>query len=72
MKQNIISWLIAPMAFSLCVNITLAQGNMSKIDMGSIKTSINDSILEAQIIPIWNDSSKNEEYRKNDRTGFSY
>lgn len=71
MKQNIISWLIAPMAFSLCVNITLAQGNMSKIDMGSIKT-INDSILEAQIIPIWNDSSKNEEYRKNNGTGFSY
>lgn len=72
MKQNIISWLIAPIALLLCVNITLAQGNMSKIDIGSIKTTINDSILETQIIPIWNDSSKNEDYRKNNGTGFSY
>lgn len=72
MKQNSISWLIAPMALLLCVNITLAQGNMSKIDMGSIRKTINDSILEARIIPIWNDSSKNEDYRKNDGTGFSY
>jgi hypothetical protein len=72
MKQNRISWLIAPMAFLLCVNMVLAQGNMSKINKGSIKTTIDDSILEAQIIPKWNDSSKNYEYRKNDGTGFSY
>ncbi len=72
MKQNSISWLIAPMAFLLCVNMVLAQGIMSEIDKSSIKTTIDDSILEAQIIPLWNDSSKNEEYRKNGGTGFSY
>jgi hypothetical protein len=72
MKQNSISWLIAPMTFLLCVNMALAQGNMSKIDTSSIKTTIENSIVEAQIIPIWNDSSKNDEYRKNDGKGFSY
>jgi len=72
MKQNTISWLIAPMAFLLCVNMVLAQGIMSEIDTSSIKTTIDDSIVEAQIIPVWNNSSKNDEYRKNEGTGFFY
>ncbi|WP_299314787.1 hypothetical protein [uncultured Aquimarina sp.] len=45
---------------------------MSKIDASSIKTTIDNSIFETQIIPVWNNSSKNDEYRKNEGTGFSY
>lgn len=58
------------MAFLLCVNMALAQGNMSKIDKDSIKTTIDNSILEAQIIRTGSDSSENEEYRQNNGTGF--
>ncbi|WP_180957926.1 hypothetical protein [Psychroflexus sp. MES1-P1E] len=50
------------MTFLLCVNTALVQGNMSKMVMGSIKTITNDSILETQIIPVYDDLSKNEEY----------
>lgn len=53
-----------PVTFLLCVNTALVQGNMSKMVMGSIKTITNDSILETQIIPVYDDLSKNEEYRK--------
>ncbi|MCM4173798.1 hypothetical protein DHD32_20190 [Arenibacter sp. TNZ] len=73
-KQNerIYTWLIALMALLIFVNRALAQSTKPNHTKSTIENNINNSISFIKIIDHWNESSKNEEYRKNDGLGFLY